>query len=365
MPNETRATLQRSLVPGAALVILIWGLDAAREVLVPLTFAGLLGMLAAPAVFWLRDRRVPPLLGIPAVMLGVVVALAGFVAVLGTSVSGLAARLPFYQERLTSIVASVVGWIQGLELGIAVDTKDLAELVRPEQAFALIGQLFTGIAGLLSNAVIVVLILVFLLFEIVSVPEKLSAAFGPHVVNTEHTSRALTDVKRYVVIKTYVSLGTGTVVGIFCAVAGVDFPVLWGLLAFLLNFIPNIGSIIAGIPPVLIALVAHGFGRAAIVLVGYAVINMIIGNVIEPPLLGKRLGLSAFYVFLSLIVWGAIWGPAGMLLSVPLTMLMKLGFEASPNLRWVSVMMDSGVSDDIHKDSVPPKPEKKRAEKGD
>ena len=132
-------------------------------------------------------------------------------------------------------------------------------------------------------------------------------------------------------------------VGIFCAIAGVDFPVLWGLLAFLLNFIPNIGSIIAGIPPVFIALIAHGFGRALIVLIGYVVINMIIGSIIEPPLLGKRLGLSAFYVFLSLVVWGAIWGPAGMLLSVPLTMLMKLGFESSPNLKWVSVMMDSGA----------------------
>lgn len=345
MPNETRATVQRSLVPLAALVVLLWGLNAAREVLVPLTFAGLLGMLAAPAVFWLRDRRVPPLVGIPAVMFGVVVVLAAFILILGTSVAGLTDKLPFYQERLTEVIISSVGWLDRLNVGFSVSTQDLTDLVRPKEAFAVVGQMLTGIAGLLSNTFVVVLVLVFLLFELVSIPDKINHAFGARAINTEHTARALSDVKRYVVIKTYVSLSTGLVVGLFCAVVGVDFPVLWGLLAFLLNYIPNVGSIIAGIPPVLIALIAHGFGRATIVLAGYAVINMVIGNVIEPPLLGKRLGLSAFYVFLSLVVWGAIWGPAGMLLSVPLTMLMKLGFEASPNLKWVSVMMDSGVPD--------------------
>jgi len=127
--------------------------------------------------------------------------------------------------------------------------------------------------------------------------------------------------------------------GLWCWILGVDFPVLWGLLAFLFNFIPNIGSILAAVPPVLLALVQFGIGRTLAVAGGYVAVNMVVGNVIEPMVFGRKLGLSNLVVFLSLVFWGWIWGPVGMLLSVPLTMVVKLALEHSEQYHWVAVLL--------------------------
>jgi predicted PurR-regulated permease PerM len=122
-----------------------------------------------------------------------------------------------------------------------------------------------------------------------------------------------------------------------------DFPVLLGLLAFLLNFVPTIGSILAGIPAVLLGLILHGFGHSLAVAAGYVVVNTIFGNIIEPNLMGRRLGLSTLVVILSLIFWGWVWGPVGMILSVPLTMVLKILFENTEDFRWISILLDKGV----------------------
>ena len=126
------------------------------------------------------------------------------------------------------------------------------------------------------------------------------------------------------------------------AAMGLAFPMVWGLLAFLLNCVPSIGAIIAAIPAVLFALVQHGPGSALVVAIGYIVVNTAIGSLLEPHLIGRTLGLSTLVVFLSLVFWGWVWGPLGMLLSVPLTMIVKIFLENSEDLRWVAVMLDSG-----------------------
>ena len=119
------------------------------------------------------------------------------------------------------------------------------------------------------------------------------------------------DMKRYMVIKTLISLATGILIAFWLYILGVDYPILWGFLAFLLNYIPNIGSVVAAIPAVILAFIQFGIGSAALVIVGYIVVNFIIGNVIEPRLMGRKLGLSTLVVFLSLIFWGALLGLVG------------------------------------------------------
>jgi predicted PurR-regulated permease PerM len=142
-------------------------------------------------------------------------------------------------------------------------------------------------------------------------------------------------------IQTVISLATGACVAIFLTIMGVDYPLLWGVLAFLLNYIPNIGSIMAALPPVLLTIIQFGLGRAVGVAIGYLVINMTIGNVISPHLMGRGLGLSTLVVFLSLIFWGWILGPVGMLLSVPLTMTVKIALESSEDTRWIAILLGS------------------------
>src|SRR5262249_7601952 len=137
------------------------------------------------------------------------------------------------------------------------------------------------------------------------------------------------DVQRYIRLKTGIALVAGVLLTGWCALLGLDFPLLWGLLVFVMNFIPTIGSLIATIPPVVLALPQFGPGRAAVILLGFVVVHTLLGNVLEPSLMGRRLGLSTLVVLISLIFWGWLWGPVGMLLAVPLTMLVKISLENS------------------------------------
>ena len=151
-------------------------------------------------------------------------------------------------------------------------------------------------------------------------------------------------IQNYLAIKTVVSVATGLLAGVWVWALDIDFPLLWGLIAFLFNYIPNLGSIFAAVGPVLLAIVQFGPGRAISVAAGYVAINLVFGNVVEPLMLGRRLGLSTLVVLLSLVFWGWVWGPMGMLLAVPLTMMVKIALENTEDLRWVAVMLDANPS---------------------
>jgi predicted PurR-regulated permease PerM len=152
------------------------------------------------------------------------------------------------------------------------------------------------------------------------------------------------------VIKTLISLATGVLIGIWLFILGVDFPILWGFLAFLLNYVPNVGSTIAAIPAVLLAFIQLGLGRAVMATAGYMAVNFILDNVIETRLMGQRLGLSTLVVFLSLIFWGSLLGPVGMVLCIPLTMTLKFACENNRDTRWIAVL----IGPETPTESIPP-----------
>ena len=160
-----------------------------------------------------------------------------------------------------------------------------------------------------------------------------------------HTFRSFNtfneSVKKYLVIKSWVSVVTGIIITFWLWALDVDYPILWGFLAFMLNFVPNIGSIIAAVPAVLLAYIQWGPATAALAASGYIAVNVIIGNIVEPRFLGKGLGLSTLVVFLSLVFWGWILGPVGMLLSIPLTMILKIALENNPDTYWIGVLLDN------------------------
>jgi predicted PurR-regulated permease PerM len=146
-------------------------------------------------------------------------------------------------------------------------------------------------------------------------------------------------VNHYTALKTVISIVTGVAAALWVWIMGVDFPIIWGVLAFLLNYVPNLGSIVAAIPPVLLGFVQYGWGTAFLVAAGYTVINLVVGNIIEPRFMGHGLGLSTLVVFLSLVFWGWLFGPVGMLLSVPLTMMVKIGLENKEDTRWMAILL--------------------------
>jgi predicted PurR-regulated permease PerM len=178
-----------------------------------------------------------------------------------------------------------------------------------------------------------------MLLEATSIPAKLRFIVGEQDSSMAPFEKFIGNVKNYMAIKTIVSLASGICVAILIYIMGVDYPMLWGMLAFALNYVPNIGSIIAAIPPVLLAIIQVGFFKAMMVAVGFVVINLVIGSVIEPRYMGRGLGLSTLVVFLSLLFWGWVLGPVGMLLSVPLTITAKIALDSRDETRWMAVLL--------------------------
>ncbi len=307
---------------------------------------------------WLERKGVPSGLALFVVMLGVLGLGFAIGAMIGTSVDDFSQALPRYEDRLQQKLGTFLGWVH--EHGMTTSTPDLLAYVNPSAAMELGAKMLSGLGGIFANSFLIVLTVIFMLMESSAFRWKLQLIWGNDQHALESFGRFAYDVQHLLAIKTAVSIGTGLVVGIWVAVLGVDFPVLWGLLAFLLNYIPNLGSIIAGAPAVLLALIQFGVGRAIVVAAGYVVVNIIFGNLIEPKLMGQRLGLSTLAVFLSLVFWGWVWGPVGMILSVPLTMVVKIALESREETRWMALLLasDAAVKEaDLTHSASPPDPQ--------
>ncbi|MBQ2790793.1 MAG: AI-2E family transporter [Thermoguttaceae bacterium] len=220
-------------------------------------------------------------------------------------------------------------------------------------------ELFRFLAGLASelsyfasNGFILTLLVIFMLCETAAMPKKMAAALGKRSFVNEHIQRVVADIRNYMVIKTWMSLGVGTCVTLLLLVSNVQYPLLWGFVAFLLNYIPNIGSVVAAIPPIILASVEQSLVVGAVDAVFFVIINCTIGYAIEPRLLGNGLDLSPLIVLLALIIFGWLLGPIGMFLSPPLAVIIKIIFQSFPETRWIAVLManrppkDDGDSDD-------------------
>jgi len=225
-------------------------------------------------------------------------------------------------------------------MNIELNVDELLNYFDPSTAMKMVGKIFAGLGGVLANAFLIIFTVIFILLEASTFRGKAQRAFGNGTSAVEAFARFSQSVQQYLKIKTLVSMGTGTAAGLLCWFLGVDYAVLWALMAFLLNYIPNIGSIIAAVPAALIALVQLGPGAMLVLAAGYVVINTIFGNVVEPRLMGRSLGLSTLVVFVSLVFWGWVLGPVGMLLSVPLTMVVKIALEETERYRWLAILLD-------------------------
>jgi predicted PurR-regulated permease PerM len=321
----------------AAFIIIVAGLKAATQLLVPFLLAVFIAVLCAPMMIWLKEKRVPSILSVllVAVLFFLVTATLG--TVVGSSLSSFYQDLPEYEQKLQQQGAGIIATLNGL--GIVVDEAVLSNYIDPGAAMKMVAKVFSGLGSVLTNTFLILFSVIFILLEASDFPEKLKRALGNKTQAFDYYQSFSDSVQRYLLIKTLVSMGTGIIVGITLAWIGVDYAILWAVIAFLLNFIPNIGSIIAAVPPMLIALIQLGPMSAMLVACLYLVTNVLFGNVVEPRFMGRSLGLSTLVVFVSLIFWGWIFGPVGMLLSIPLTMVVKIGLENSQRNRWLAILL--------------------------
>ncbi|HEC15048.1 MAG TPA: AI-2E family transporter [Sedimenticola sp.] len=327
------------LVTAAAFVILVAGMREAQPILVPFLLSVFIAIIAMPPLVFLQHRRIPRGIALALVIAGVAAVGMLLEALVGGSVDDFSARLPAYQAKLETQTAGLLDWLGGI--GVEISREAANKLLDPAKAMKMAAQGLSSLGGMLTNAFLILLTVIFILLEASSFPSKLQLALDDPQASFSRLEHVTDNIKRYMAIKTLTSLLTGLAVAAWLWVIGVDYPVLWGTLAFLLNYVPNIGSIIAAIPALLLALVQLGPGAALWSGMGYLVVNGLVGNIIEPRFMGRGLGLSTLVVFLSLVFWGWVLGPVGMFLSVPLTMTVKIALDSSEETRWIAILLGS------------------------
>jgi predicted PurR-regulated permease PerM len=327
------------IIFAASLVIIFAGINLAQSVIVLILVSIFFSLLGAPPVLWLKTKKIPSSLAVFIVMFCMVIILMLIGAQIGRSFSGFSEDLPLLQLQLKEQVIEISKYLTAK--GVAVNEKFFMEYINPESIMILTASLLTGLSSILSDIVLILLTVTFILLEVSSFPLKLRAILGDPNQAFPQFNLFINDMKRYMLMKTILSLITGIFIGMWLFIFGVDYPLLWGFLAFLLNYIPNLGSIIAAVPATILSLIQLGFEKAIIVLVGYILVNFIIGNLLEPKLMGRKLGLSTLIIFVSLIFWGSLLGLVGAILCIPLTITAKFAFEGNEKTRWIAIILDS------------------------
>ena len=305
--DRSRDRGARFLIIAASLIVVVAGLRAAGQLLLPFLVSVFLAIISLPLMEWLKRWRVPIALAVLLTVLTNIAILVGLLVVVGQSLNEFTAAAPGYQARLQELMAEPLSWLQ--ERGVTTEEYGEMDLINPGALVDLVGAALRAVATIAQNTFLVILTMIFILFEATGFTKKLRMAFGNRLQNVERFGVMVSQIQRYLAIKTLISVATGICVG------------LWVSL------------------PVLFALVQFGPGHAAVVAMGYLVINVVFANFLEPYLMGRKLGLSTLVVFLSLVFWGWVWGPVGMLLSVPLTVIIKIALENTEDFRWLAVML--------------------------
>jgi len=326
-------------VIAASFVIVVAGLKAASNLVVIFLMALFLTAVSLSPFLWLRKKKFPNVLALLIVILGILVVLFAFGLLLNTTIGGFSERVPFYEDKITKSWESLQILLSSQ--GLIDDDFQLVNLIKSKSVISSSTGMLTSFTKLISDPFIVFIIFIFMMLEVTSFNKKMKLLSRSSMPELE---RIIKNIRLYFGIKTITSLATGLIIYISLLIIGVDFALLWGLLAFMLNYIPSIGSIIAAIPAVLLAFIQFGFFEGIITGVIYLVVNFVIGSIIEPPLLGKNLGLSPLVVFISLIFWGYILGPIGMLIAAPLTMILKIIFDNRENTKGIGIMLGDSTT---------------------
>lgn len=347
----------RLLLTLACLVIVFSGLKAAAPIFIPLVIAFFLSLLSAPVTLWLRKHKLPNIL---AVLLTIVlnIIIVGLVVLLGINlISDFQEVAKDYIIKIRYLAEATVGLLE--ERGFKNAKEFFLGYLKWDEIIKFVtnSQIIGTLIDFLKTLFIIIIVMCFTLTEAIFFSDKLKTISKTRAPDLSHLKKTSVDIQRYLGIKTLISALTGLLAGLVVWLFGEDFVLLWALLAFAFNFIPAIGSIMAAIPPVLVALVNGlqttatneiaisslkeiDFTNALGILIGYLIINVAIGNFLDPMLLGRRFGLSTLWVMLSVFFWGWLWGGVGMFLAVPLTMLVKVSIDNTSDLKWLSIIME-------------------------
>lgn len=334
---------ERALLTAAALVIVIAGVHAASSVVGPFLLAVFIAVVATPALRRLQRFGWPTWAGVLVVAF-VILDVGGLLLLLGSgALEGFRDSLPGYQERLALLTAQFADWLESL--GVEGSRDAVPELFSPAEVIGLTRSLLASVTGIFAEGLLILLTVTFILVEAPALPAKLRLALNTTEQADARFQQIFASINHYMRIKTLTSLGTAACVLAVLKVLDIDFAILWAILAFFVNFVPFVGSVLMAIPALLVALVQTDLQTTLLVGLAYLVINVAIGSYLEPRIMGRGLGISTLAVFLALLFWGLVLGKVGVFLAVPLTMAVKIALESSHHTRPIAVMLGPAVPD--------------------
>lgn len=336
---DSFSSAARAILVGAAIVVLIAGLKSSNDIVSPLLMAIFISIVCTPSLFWLRSRGLPTAIALIVILVVIGLLGAAVFGLIANSIDQFSDSIPRYKQNLNLLYEQLRATI--LRWGYSLPADGLADKLNPSSLIKLLNYMLNGLSNILADGLIVFLAVLFILAEVAALPDKLRNALKSPDESMKRLQSFTSKVIHYLALKAATSALTALCVVVILWVLEIDYIFLWAILAFFLNFIPYVGSVLAGLPPVLLALIDHGLTTALWVTTGYIAINIIVGNIVETRLMGDGLNLSSFVVFVSLIFWGWVLGPAGMFLSIPLTMLITIALESGENSKRIALLMQN------------------------
>ncbi len=335
----------RFLIGGAGFFIIALGLQQASGIVNPFLLALVFALALAPFLKWLIRKGVPSWLALLLTLALLIVVGVAFLAIMFISVNRLIETIPEYADELDGQIAALGDWLD--DFGIDSAAISSLEFLQPANLLDLIGGLVQSLIGAIANAGFMLMILIFMVLEATGFSAKFQIQSSKGHPFLERCATLGHDVRQYVIITTKINFLVGLANAIMLAIIGVPFPILWGILSWLLGYIPSIGFWLALIPPVILALITIGWEAALLVFILYVLINGSVQNFLSPKLMGKGLNLSALVVVLSLFFWSWILGIVGGLLSSLLTIgVVRLILEGSDDTMWLANLLSAGHGDE-------------------
>ena len=339
-PNKS--PIYKTILTLSGLIIIFAGLKVADKIIIPFFLSMFISLISFPLLTFFKSKNINNPASVTLVLITIMTVSLSIAALIGTSLNSFRKSLPDYKEKIYGEIDKVL--ILAEKYDINISSEILYDYVDPTFIMQSVANTISAFGNVLTNYFLILFIVMFTLLEAAGFSNKLKIAFNNTDQSIATFHRFSENMNKYLTIKTFISMITGLLVYISLSLINLDHAIMWGLIAFFLNYIPNIGSIIASIPAIIIALIQLNFYYALLVALIYLVINVVMGSIIEPRYLGKELGLSTLIIFLSLVFWGWLLGPVGMLLSVPLTMVVKIWLESNDDSKWIAVMLGSGVN---------------------
>lgn len=331
----------RVLIAIAAAGIVLAFMGASADILNALFLAWIIVLVASPLLHWFTGKGAPVWLAFVLTLIAILLAVVAFSLILVVAVDRFIEFIPQYKDEFKALIASIQETLISMGI-ISSESESILSFIDPETLLNSLAGFIAGLIGTISDVVLVVMLLIFLLLDAFNAPAKLAEEIKSGNLYLQRYFHISESLRRYILITTIVGLTTGVLDIIWFVILGVSFPVLWGILAFLMSYIPTLGFWLAAIPPTLLALIESGPGTAALVFLGIVLINGFAENVVKPKYMGEGLNLSPFMIIFSVIFWAAVLGPLGAILGVPMTLMFKeLVLEADDQNRWIARLMSS------------------------